>query len=219
MSDVTRDIRRATGDELIVANWVLGNAAQVLRRLMPIQATLFHKEEAKNGLFDVEFLVSAPETRLRLEIKVDYKGYKTGNVYLEVCNDHDEPAGLSKTQADLWAHFVPAKHLFLFDPRRMLRHIADRMNDGYVLKNFSGDGNARGMTIPVEDLAQLPWVQYFNVRLRLTGSYDDEAQSTDGRGSAPRNEPPRRTAGSVEAEDARRGPGRDAGRARPRRQV
>lgn len=99
-----------------------------------------------------------------IEVKTDWDAERTGNVFLEMFNCYrNEPSGLTATNADIWAHFVPPNHLFTFRPRAMIKHLTEIPSNavGYRKIERGGDNNSSGFIVSIENLRLLPFVRKY----------------------------------------------------------
>lgn len=90
----------------------------------------------------------------KLEVKTDYKAYKTGNIAIEIeCNG--KPSGLSTTEANWWLFNIriPSEEpMLLIISRRRLRKIAQmHMHRGNVM--MGGDKKASKLVlVPIQEI-------------------------------------------------------------------
>lgn len=129
---------------------------------------------------------------------------------------------LTATESVRFFQYIPQKHtlgyLLIFPPQPMLSFLCRLLDDNAeILKPRCGDGNADGLAIERAKILDLDFIDCFRANIHLHGSYGDESKGTQNRRAVAGNEPS--CPASEKAQDARGGPGRDAGRARPGRQV
>ena len=134
-------------------------------RIVEVLRTHYRATEAvrsREAHWDVCFTLPYGTQRF-CEIKTDFLAAQTNRLYFEILNtQHRCPSGLTLTQADVWAHYVPhLKKVWLFDPKALLWYLQVHSNNpvlGIALSGTrSGDGNSQGYIVPIKNIQKWSW--------------------------------------------------------------
>ena len=134
-------------------------------RVVELLRTHYQATEAirsREAYYDVCFTLPYGTKRF-CEIKTDFRAAQTNKLYFEILNtQHGCPSGLTLTQADVWAHYVPhLKKVWLFDPKALLWYLKAHSNNpllGIVLSSASsGDNNSQGYIVPITTVQKWLW--------------------------------------------------------------
>lgn len=117
--------------------------------------------------------------RERWEIKCDWDTLRYPNMFFETGKpDTQEPSGLTITQADRWAHYVPERGVVaLYAPDTMLDYLLarrDQGDPGYRFHPRCGDGNSSGITFPTARVLRLTFLECFQWHCTLPDSPTQE---------------------------------------------
>lgn len=99
---------------------------------------------------DYDFSIER-RTRKSYEVKLDLASPNTGRCFIEFqCSG--QASGVARTKADWYAHVVPGKHIFVFNPKRLLEWLETTESTSVV----GGDGGrAEGYLPTIKDLQNL----------------------------------------------------------------
>lgn len=104
-------------------------------------------EKIQGNFAPYDFILSDETDQLKVEVKLDRKAYRTGNVGIELykrVNGVDLPSGLSGSEADTFVFNLLNIGMYAI-PTRILRQLADEKK--YIAGTWCGDGNRTYMLL------------------------------------------------------------------------